>query len=293
MQYWITVLNLSGWKAHFITLQLEFFNFLSLASGKLECFAILSVGLDINLEKPSFIEGGTMGCLAFALVSTLFRHSHSSPVCFSWVQNLGEVNSVSLFHWLFMSHQCWFLCSHFSPSLSASPLWHLWYQLCLLLLARVAKSSHTVQGASIQLQGKKVVANLGTWFKLPGARPHCLKLTVYPLRVRRRVVVKQSFGRWERATNTSVDQSPPVGGCLNYASRKSCYDSATTGAGGTSGLLNSLLMSTDIHWPNTRVPSSQIQCQTNDSYYQRRNTDKARLSACDVASATYFPVLFS
>lgn len=140
MQYWITFLNLSGWKAHFITLQLEFFNFLSLASGKLECFAILAVGLDINLKKPSFIEGGTMGCLAFALVSTCFRHSRSSPACFSWVQNLGEVNSISLFHWLFMSRQRWFLCPHFFPSLSASPLRHLMYQLCLLLLARVAKS---------------------------------------------------------------------------------------------------------------------------------------------------------
>ena len=238
MQYWIIILNRSGWKVHFITLQLEFLNFLSLASGKLECFAILAVGLDINLKKPSFIEGGTTGCLPFTVVSTHFRHSHSSPACFSWEQNVAELNFISLFHWLFMSHQHWFLCPHFSPSLSASPLWHLLYQLCLLLLARVVKSSRlwqTVQGAGTQRQGKKAVADLGTWSRLPGVCPHCLELSVYPLRVRKRVLVKQSFCRRARGTDTSVDQSPLVGGCLSYASRKSCHDIATTGAGGTLG----------------------------------------------------------
>lgn len=158
MQYWITILNLSRWKKHFITLQFEFFNFPSLASGKLECFAILAVGLDINLKKPSFFEGGTTGCLAFVLVSTCFRHSHSSPVCFSWVQNLAEVNSILLFNCLFMSHQRWFLCPRFSPSLSASPPWHFLYQLCLHLLARAAKSSclwHTVKGAGTKATRQK------------------------------------------------------------------------------------------------------------------------------------------
>lgn len=175
MQYWITILNLSGWKAHFITLQLEFFNFLSLASGKHECFAILALGLDINLNKPSFIEGGAVGCLAFALVSICFTHSHSPPVCFSWVQNLAEVNSILLFYWLFMSQQCWFLCPRFSPSLSASPLWHCLYQLCPLLLARVAKSSHLWHihhsGAGIQLQGKKAMDNFGASIQASRSSP--------------------------------------------------------------------------------------------------------------------------
>lgn len=137
MQYWITALNLSGWKAHFITLQLEFFNFLSLSSGKPECFAILAVGLDINLKKASFLEESTTGCLAFALVSTWFRHSHLSPFCSSCMRSLAEVNSISLFHGLVMSPQHLFLYPHFSLSLSASPLQHHLYQLCLLLMERV------------------------------------------------------------------------------------------------------------------------------------------------------------
>lgn len=97
MQHWFTILNLSGWKVHFITLGLEFFNFFSLASGKIESFGILAVGLDINLKKPSFIEGGTMGFLALTLVWTCLKHSHSSPACFSLVQSLAKVNSIFLF----------------------------------------------------------------------------------------------------------------------------------------------------------------------------------------------------
>lgn len=108
----------------FITLQLEFFNFLSLVSGKLKCFAILAVGIDINLKKPSFIEGCTAACLAFVLVSTCFRHSHSSLACLSSVQNLAEVFNLAILL-PFISHQRSFLCLHFFPCLSASPLQHL------------------------------------------------------------------------------------------------------------------------------------------------------------------------
>lgn len=91
MQYWITVCNLSGWKVHFITLQLEFFNFLSLSSEKPGCFAILAVKLDINLKKPFFfLEERTTGFLAFALVSTCFNHSHLSPGCFSCMHSLQK-----------------------------------------------------------------------------------------------------------------------------------------------------------------------------------------------------------
>lgn len=177
MQYWITVLNLSGWKAHFITLQLEFFNFLSLASGKPECFAILAVELDINLKKPSFLEGSTTGCLAFALVSPCCRHCHLSPACFSWVQSLAEVNPISLFHGLFMSPQRWFLYPHFSLSLSASPLQHHLYQLYLLFTgkgSRVAEFSHlwlTVQGAGTHLQWKKAMPKLGTSVQTSSSLP--------------------------------------------------------------------------------------------------------------------------
>lgn len=163
MQYWITVLNLSGWKAHFITPQFEFLNFLSLSSGKPECFAILALALDINLKKPSFLEG----CLGFALVSTCFRHSHLSPGWFSCMQSSAEVNPISLFHGLLMSPQRWFLYQHFSLSLSASPLQHHLYQLPTLSgkSSRVAKFCLlwlTAQGAGTHLQWKKAVPKLGT-----------------------------------------------------------------------------------------------------------------------------------
>lgn len=266
MQYWITILNLSGWKAHFITLQPEFFNFLSLASGKLECFAILAVGWDINLKKPSVVEGGTMGCLAFALVSPHFRHSRSSSAFFSWVQNLAEVNSISLLHWLFMSHQHWFLCPHFSPSLSASPLWHLLYQLCLLLLARVAKSSrlwHTEQGAGTQLRGKKAVANLGASIQTswsPPSLPGAQHLSPQREEKSRRIKILY-MGKGHRYQYRAVS----CGGWVPQLCKQKmllwqCYHRSW------GNIRISLLMSTDIPWPNMRVPASQVQCQTNDLF---------------------------
>lgn len=73
----------------------------------------------------------------------------------------------------------------------------------------------------------ELVASIQTSRSLPSL----LRLSIYLLRVRKRVIVKSSFCRWARATDTGTEQLPLVGGCLNYASRKSCYDSAATGAG--------------------------------------------------------------
>lgn len=236
MQYWITVLNLSGWKVHFITLQLEFFNFLSLSSGKPECFAILAAELDINLKKPYFLEGSTRGSLTFALVSTCFRHSHLSPGRFSCMQSLAEVNPIPLFHGFLKSPQCWFFYQHFSLSLSASPLQCHLYQLCLLLVERVQGLQSSLMFVSLLkgqapiCNGKRLCLNLGHLFKLWAACPRCLELSVYPLRARERVV--QGFCRAPRVTN----QSPPVDRCLSYASRN---------------IRISLLMSINIPWPNT------------------------------------------
>lgn len=193
MQHWFTILNLSGWKVHFITLGLEFFNFFSLASGKIESFGILAVGLDINLKKPSFIEGGTMGFLALTLVWTCLKHSHSSPACFSLVQSLAKVNSIFLFLSFFMSHQCTFFYSHV-PWLvcitSVTPL-----ALTLPIVAsigyKILSSLRCCSGGwDVCYKSKWLWSNLGFPFKVSGAQHHCLEFGVCHLRVNKRVVVE-------------------------------------------------------------------------------------------------------
>lgn len=88
MQCWITVWDLSGWKIHFITLQLEFFNFLSLASGKLDCFAVLAVGLDVSLKSLLSLKGPPRVAwlsLWSPLASDTAIHLHlASAECKAW-----------------------------------------------------------------------------------------------------------------------------------------------------------------------------------------------------------------
>lgn len=142
--------------------------------------------------------------------------------------------------------------THTSPS---ACLHHLSSITCIssayFLLERVQGLQNSLifdslfKGLAPTCNGKRLCPNLAHLFKLQAACPHCLELSVYPLRARERVV--QGFCRGPRAT----DQSPPVDGCLSYASRSIRF---------------SLLISINIPWPNTRVPSLQVHCQTHDLF---------------------------